>query len=188
VVVGGEGGVGGELAGQQSAGQRDPGDDADPGPAGGGQHLVQRLEAEGVEDDLHAGHVGAADRGQRLLAGLHADAVGGDPLLFDQVVQGVEDGVVGVDRRGRAVQLDQVDGVHAEVGPGAVVPGAEVVRVVDLGGLRQAPSHLRGHGQAVVLLEQAAHQAFTAAVPVDVGGVEEGDAGVHRGVQRVQGV
>ena len=46
------------LPGQQPAGERHPGDDADAGRAGGRQHLIQRLQPEHVEDDLHGRHPG----------------------------------------------------------------------------------------------------------------------------------
>ena len=60
VVVGAEDGVLVVLAGQQAAGQRHAGDDADAGLAGRGQHLVERLEAERVQDDLDAATFGRA--------------------------------------------------------------------------------------------------------------------------------
>ncbi len=87
VIAGGERRVVGVPAGQQPRGQRDTGDDPDPGGPGGGQHLVQRLTPECVEDDLHAGHGGPGDCGQCLVAGFHADPVRGDALLGYQRVQ-----------------------------------------------------------------------------------------------------
>jgi hypothetical protein len=64
-------------------------------------------------------------RGEPLGDGLDADAVRGDPALGDQLVQGGEDGVAGVDLGRRAVQLDEVERVVAEVGTAAVGPAAE---------------------------------------------------------------
>ncbi len=128
----------------------------------------------------------AGDRRQRLGHGLHRDAVGGDAPLGDERVQGVVHGVVGVDRRGRAVQLDEVEGLDAEVLPRAVRPGAEGVERVRLGhmGVR-ATAHLRRDRQAMApaLGEQPPDEPFAAPVAVDVGGVQEGHARVDRRVQ-----
>ena len=48
---------------------------------------------------------------------------------------------------GRAVQLDQVERVDAQVGPGPVGPGAEVVQGVQGGVLGDPAAHLGGHGE-----------------------------------------
>ena len=56
VVVGGERRRLVVLAGEQAAGQRHAGEDADPGLRGGRQQLLQRLAPEDVEDDLDALH------------------------------------------------------------------------------------------------------------------------------------
>ena len=61
-----------------------------PAAARGGQHLVQWLAPERVEDDLHGRHAGPGDRGQGLLAGLDADPVGGYALLGHELIQGVK--------------------------------------------------------------------------------------------------
>jgi hypothetical protein len=62
VIVGGEGRVFVVHAGQQAGRERDPGDDSDSSLPRGRNHLLQRLEAEAVEDDLDGGHVRPLDR------------------------------------------------------------------------------------------------------------------------------
>ena len=62
VVVGGERGLVGVAAAEQAARQRNPRDDADPGILRGGQHLVERLQPERVQHDLHARDVRPRDR------------------------------------------------------------------------------------------------------------------------------
>ncbi len=177
------------LARQQAGGERNAGDDAHAGLTGGREHLAQGLHAERVEDDLHARHARPGDRGQRLLAGLDADAVRGDPLLLDQGVEGVEHLVRGVDGRRRAVQLHQVDAVDAEVAPGAVVPGAEVLQHVVLGDLLDPAAHLGGDQDVQVRPagEERGDGLLAAAVAVDVGGVEEGHPGLGRRLQYREG-
>ena len=130
----------------------------------------------------------AGDGGQRLGGGLDADAVGADRALLDQPVQRVVGGVV-VDRRARrAVQLHEVEGVDGEVAAGPVGPRAEVLERVVLRHLVDPAAHLRGHGQALVVAQEAADDLLAAAVAIDVGGVEEGDAGLDRGLQHGGGV
>jgi len=74
----------------------------------------------------------------------------------------------------------------AAVDPGPQVRGGE--RLGDVG-IGPAP-RLRRDEQAVglPLLQEAPDERLAAAVAVDVGRVEEGHAGVHRGVQDGEGV
>src|SRR5690606_27102663 len=109
------------------------------------QHLLQRFLPEAVEDDLHRCDTWAADGGQRLLAGLDGHAVRAHGAVGDEPVEGVEHAVVGVDRRRRAVQLNQVERVDTEIAPRAVRPGAEVALVVVLRALLDPAAHLGGY-------------------------------------------
>ena len=59
VVVRREGGVAGVAAAQQSGCQGDASDDADARGLRRRQHLIERLEPEGVEDDLHGRRAGS---------------------------------------------------------------------------------------------------------------------------------
>ena len=186
MVVGGERRLARVLARQQSRRERHAHDDPDPAARGLGEEHAGGALAERVEDDLHGRHVRVLDRLERLLDALDADAVGGDPPLADHRLQVLEDLRVVVEVGRRAVQLHEVERLHAEVLARAVVPRPEVLGRVVLDGLVQAPAHLRGDGDrlALALAQQASDQPLRAAVAVDVGGVEEGHAGVGGRVQR----
>ncbi|QAY73036.1 MFS transporter [Agromyces protaetiae] len=173
------------AARQQTARERHARDDADACRGSGGQHLVERLQAEGVEDDLHGRDVRPGDREERLLDGLDAHAVVRDRAVRDEGVERVEHDVVAVDGRRRAVQLHEVERGDAEVLPRAVGPRAEVLEDVVLGYLRHPPPHLGRdrHARVGVRGEPAADDRLAAAVAVDVGRVEHRDA---RGVRRVE--
>ena len=189
VVVGGERRRLVVLPGQQPAGQRHAGEDADPGAGGGRQQLLQRLAPEDVEDHLDRLHARVLQRGQPLGDGLDRDAVGGDRLLGDQRVEGVVHPLVGVDRRRRAVQLDQVEGLDAEVAARPVDPGPQVLGRV-LGGLERvgAAAGLGRHERPVRPGRQRLADALLRPpVAVDVGGVEQGHPGVEGGVEHVGG-
>ena len=156
-----------------------------PSAAASGQHLLQRLAAEHVEDDLHGGDVRPDDRLERLVDGLDGHPVGGDAALVDEHVEGVVGGLAAVHLRRRAVQLHQVEGVDVEVLARAVGPGAEPRERVGVGDVRVgAAAHLRRDGQAVVRAaggQERADELLGAAVAVDVGGVQERHAGVDGG-------
>ena len=190
VVVGGERGRQRVAAGQQTGRERDADDDAGPGRRGRGQHRVKRLAAERVEDDLDGGDARMGDRREGLVTGLDRDPVGGDAVLSHQRVERVVDGAGGEHRRRRAVQLDQVEAVDPEVGPRAVGPGTEVRQRVVLRLLIGPAAHLGGDhdGAARLLGQEPADDLLAAPVAVDVGGVEEGDAGLGRSPQHGQGV
>ena len=119
---------------------------------------------------------------RRLVAGLHAHSVRRDRALVDQRVQSVVHLIAGQHRGRRAVQLDEVESVDAEVAAGPIGPGTEVVEGVALGDLVDPATHLGGHGDATVRMlgQESADQLLAAAVPVHVGGVEEGHSGLHR--------
>src|SRR3954471_15325689 len=148
------------------------------------------LAPEDVEDDLDGLHPGMLQRGQPLGHGLDRDAVGGDRLLLDEGVEGVVDPLVGVHGRRRAVQLDQVQGVHAQVAPGLVDPRPQVLRRVLLGDEGVGtPADLGGDEGALPAVGQRLLDPLLGpAVAVDVRGVQQGDARVERGVQDPRGV
>ena len=196
VVILGEAAGRGELSGEQPGGERHAGDERHALLRSGRQHLLERLQAEGVHDDLDRGEMLALEADQRLLAGLDAHSPGGDALLLDQRIEHVEHAVVAIDRGRRAVQLHQVEGVHAEVLPRALHPGAQVLLGEGLrcegvgaaGGLGgdEREGGRRADGRCTIGAEaraQRAEQALAAAVAVDVGGVEEGHARLERGVE-----
>ena len=110
------------------------------------------------------------------------DPVGGDCLLVDEGVQGVEDPVVGVDGGRRAVQLDQVDGVDAEVASGCGPASHGTLSSVNASGTsgsaRRPILVATVTPSSAVLAQGPADQLLAATVAVDVGGVEERDAGL----------
>jgi hypothetical protein len=97
---------------------------------------------------------------------------------------------VGEDARRRAVQLDEVEAVGAQVAARAVGPGAKGVERVGLGTLLDAAAHLRGDRDLEVraACEVGADELLAAAVAVDVRGVEEGHTGLRGGVEDRVGV
>ena len=103
--------------------------------------------------------------------------------VADELIERVEDGVVPVDLVGRAVQLHEVDPLDPEVLARARIPGAERLAVVVLGKLLDAPAHLRRDEDLRVACMQLPAEPLAAPVAVDVGRVEEGDAGVDGRVE-----
>ena len=86
----------------------------------------------------------------------------------------------------RAVQLDEVQALHAEVLAAAGVPVDECLWGVVGGDLRHPATHLGGHDEPLTgtLTQEPPDQSLAVAVAVDVGGVIEGDARIRRRVQR----
>jgi hypothetical protein len=105
-------------------------------------------------------------------------------------VERVEDGVRGEHGGRRAVQLDQVEPVGAQVDPGPVGPGAEVFQRVVLWSLLDPAAHLGRDHNALpgVAGQEAPDDALAAPVAVDVGRVEERDSGLDRGPQHLHRV
>ena len=191
VVVIGEGGRLVVPPRQEAARERDPRDDAHPGFERRGKDPFEGLDPECVDDDLYRGHRRPGDRGERLVGCLHADAVGAHHSFRHERVEIVEHSVAVDDFAWWTVQLDEVEGVGAQVRPRAVGPGAEVRHRVVLQALTGAPTHLRGHERVEprVGREELGDALLAAAVAVDVGRVEHRHAGLHRCLQdRLGGV
>jgi hypothetical protein len=144
--------------------------------------------AQAVQDDLDGRDMRAGQRRQRLFARLDTHAVRLDAALGHHLVQRVVHRVGRIHRRRRAVQLDQVERLDAEVAARPVVPLAEVRADVVLRHLLDPAAHLGRHEDVAAFGEEPADQALAAPVAVDVGRVEERDAGVGRRVQHRQGV
>ena len=113
-----------------------------PAACGGGQHLIQRLAPERVQDDLHAGHAGPGDRGQGLGAGLDADPVGGDALL----------GRPGCPARRRPRRGNRPGSAGSAAGPGRGVSTPRLARDRSVQARKLAEGVLRGF-----LRDAAAH-------------------------------
>ena len=185
MVIGRECRGGGVFAAQQSRGERNPRNYSDPCGLRGRKHLIERLQAECVQDDLDTRDPGAGDRGERLIGGLHTGAVGGDGAVGDEGVEGVVDGIRREHRGGRAVQLHEIERVDAEIFAGAVGPFAKLGKCEVLGHLSFTAPHLGGDGEAVagVVGEVGPDELLAAAVAVDIRGVEEGDSGFDRSLE-----
>lgn len=184
--------VGGEVAGDQTAGQDAVGGDGDAQFAGGGQDLV--LDAAGDQRVLdlevgdRGGGGGAADRRGADLAEADVPDV---PLLdeFGDGADGLLDRDVGVEP-GDAVDVDVVDaealeGVRGEVlhgGRAAVVPAPGAVGVAQGAELHADPGLLPQRGGRGA--QGLADQHLVVAHGVEVAGVEQGDPGVQGGVDR----
>jgi len=82
--------------------------------------------------------------------------------------------------------LKAVDGISFEILETAMDPGRKVFPVVGLGSLLGQPAASLGGDIKLVgaLFLEAREEAFTAAVAIDVGSVEEIHAAIERGVQR----
>ena len=119
---------------------------------------------------------------------LDADAVVADLAGRLQPVERVERLRMVIEVGRRAVELDEVERLDLEVFQAAVDPAAEVlVTVAGDGLLRQAAAGLGRDehvGAPARRFQDLGDDPFRAAVAIDVGGVDEGDAGVERGVER----
>ena len=186
VIPFGEGARAGELAAQKSAGQRHPRDDRHVPPQRLLEEQLRRPEPEGVEDDLHRLDIRILDRLEGFLHLLDAHAVEADLPGLHEPVEGLEDLRAVIDLRRRAVELDEVEAVDGEVRQAAVDEGREIRGVVAVGGVRGEPAaSLRDDMERLrPFAAEARNQALGEAVAVDVGGIEEVDAGVEGCMER----
>ncbi len=172
------------LAGQQSTGQREIGEEADAGRITVGKHLVLGLPIQQAVLILHTGEVGTAWDGRRFFQHGPGEIGATDfthLALVDQVAQCTQrlgDRGLGVG----GMQLVEVDAVGAQAGQAVLDRGA------DVGGGRSAFVTFVGHaelgGQDDLVApgaEGGSEVALALAPAVDVGGVEERDAGTQRG-------
>ncbi len=104
---------------------------------------------------------------------------------MNHLVERLEHGVVREHAVRRAVKLDEVERGHRQVLTRAIVPCEERVAVVVLGHVVDAAPHLRRYEHVWVTTVQLTAELLAAAVAVDIGGVEKGDAGIDRGLQRL---
>ena len=187
MVVLGEAGLRAELAGQQPAGQRHAHDHRHAAPLGLAEEQFGRTQAEHVVDDLHAGHARELDGLERFLHAFDADPVARDLAALDQAIEALEDlrAVIGVG--GRAMQLQQVQGVHLQVAQAAVDPVLQVGGAVAFHGLRGQPASGLGRDEGTIAPALAQHpgdQPLRVAIAVDIGGVDEIQPGIQRRMQR----
>ena len=187
VIVGRKPRHGSELAGQKTARQWNPGEDADLLRQRFGEDPFRRLEAEHVEDNLNTLHVRVLHRVERLVGRLNADPVVAQLAGGNQVVQNGEGFRLSVERRWRAMELEEIDRLDFEVREAAVDPCGQVVPAVSFTRLlRQAASGLGRDPNRVPrpLAPQLRDQPLAASVAVDVCRIDEVDAVVDRRMQR----
>src|ERR687894_221818 len=179
------------LAGEEAARERHAGQDAYVALLGEREELLDGLLAEDVEDDLDGLDAGVVQRHPRLLHPLHAHAVVlylAGPL---QLLERLEGRVLTVSLRGRAVELEKVKRLDAEVPEAPLDEGREVLGVVPFGGVRVEAAAGLGRDEDLVaraVLEQPADELLAAAIAVDVGGIEKVDAEVYSAVEGGVGV
>ena len=130
VVVLRKDGVGRVLSAEQARREGNARDDRDTRLGRRRQHALERLEPEGVENDLDARDVWPLDRDQCVVDSLDADAVSRDRALVDEGVQAVVDLIGGEHFGRRAVQLHEVERVGLQVRARAIRPRAEVLERV----------------------------------------------------------
>ena len=116
------------LARQHPRRQRQARQDADLAARGLGEEQLGRALAEDVVDDLHRLHAGELDGLQRLLDPLDADAVEAELARLHQIVEHAEDLGLVVDVGGRAVELQQVEGLDLQILQAALDEGGQVRR------------------------------------------------------------
>ena len=186
VIVVGKLGVRLELAREQAAGQRNARQDAHLPEFCLGKEELSRTLAKAVEDDLDALHVGEFDGLQCLFHALDADPVEADLACAHQVVEYAEDfgPVVGI--RGRAVELNEIEGLSLQVAQIVFNPGGEIGAAVAFDCLLgQTPAHFGGHDDLFFAsLLQPSNQVVAAAASVDIRGIEKIDARVDGLVER----
>jgi hypothetical protein len=110
----------------------------------------------------------------------------GQDTIRAEIVEGGEHLRTVIDLGGRAVELHEVEPLDAEVREAAIDERGETGGGVSGRDMRREPAaRLRGHDEGLgSLATEPADQPLGAAVAVDVGRVEEGDAGVERRVER----
>src|SRR5215210_8104116 len=136
MVVLGELAVGPHLAGEETAGERHADEDTNVPLLGQGEELLGGLLAENIEDDLNGLHVRTVECQPRFLDGLDAHPVVLDLAGPHEPVQGVECLVSVIDLGRRAVELQQVEGIYAEVFEAPLDKSGEVFVVITLGRMR----------------------------------------------------
>jgi acyl-CoA thioesterase len=186
----GAGGGFAAWAGEEAAGERRPGDDADAGLQAQRQHLALFFAVQQVVLRLHgdealaAGALGGVLHGKEAPRGHGRGAEVADLAGADEAVErvhGFGDGHIGVE----AVDLQQVDVVRAEP-PQAVVGGLEdglAAEAAGVGAARPREVELGGDHHLVAARhagERPTGDLLRCAIRIAVRRVEEVDAGVQR--------
>ena len=129
-----------------------------------------------------------AHRGERFLDRLDADAVVPELPRPHEVVEDAEDVRLAEQGRRRAVELQQIDGVHLEVLEAALDPRGQILARVAFGRLRREPAAGLGGDPdrlARPFAPEPRHEPLAPPVAIHVRGVDEVHPGVDRRVQRL---
>src|SRR5215207_1500840 len=187
VVVRRELAVGAHLAGEEAAGERDAGENADVPLLGEREELLGWLLAEDVEDDLDGLHVRVVEGHPRFLDLLYAHTVVADLARLLQPVQRLEGGVLTVRLCRRAMELQQVQGIDPKVLQATLDEGRQVVVIVSFRNVRIEATSGLGRDQYFIVwsvLQETTDELLAASVAVYVRRVEKVHAEVDRAVKR----
>jgi hypothetical protein len=165
------------LAAQDAACERQPDDDADIISFGQRKQRLDRVLAENIEDDLQRHHARALCRHDRFLDGFHAGAERPDQPLVLEILHPCNDVTRLEDLRRHAMQLHQVEGIHAQAPCRAFDVRPHVFLRIPLRVKpRMASDFGRDDRPAFACLDVPGDSQLAQAVAVDVGGVPEADA------------
>ncbi len=115
-----ESGCLGELAGQQSAGERKAYNDAGSVGLGPGEEFRDQFLSEAVEDDLQGEKTFLLHAEEAFFHGLDAGTEVGNQTLGLEFAKPVEDRAVLEDVDRNAVKLKEVETIHSQAGEGAL--------------------------------------------------------------------
>ena len=183
--------LGRHLAGEQPTRQRHSDDDPDVAGYRFAEEQLGRAVSQHVEDDLYRRDTGVLDRLECLLDLFDAHAVVPQLAPGHHVVQRLEHLRPVVDLRRRAVELEQIQCLHVEIGPAAIDKRLDALSCVTIRRVGvQAASCLGRHHHPKVgsLGAKPSDQLLAAPVAVDIGGVVERDALVCRLMECSHGI
>ena len=103
------------LACQQARGQRHPRNHRHAQLFRRAKEPLRRARTKHVVDDLHRCHTGPRNGGHRLRHRFHADAIARNDATRLQIIQRIENGIVVIGHRWRAMQLQQIKAIHLQV-------------------------------------------------------------------------
>ena len=178
----------GELSRQQTTGKRKSNDNAHPPGPGLGQKLADELLPENIEDDLKRKKAFLLKTDKPFLHGLDAGAEVPDQALLLDATQPIKNLPITKDIGRDTVKLQQVKGIHSQSFEGGIHRASQRVFGVFVGIHLLAAAELGCHHHRPCALPDEPSDEFLApACPINIGGIEKGDATFHRGGQDGKG-
>ena len=170
--------MGREVSGQQAAGQRHAGDQADAAFVGLSEKQFRWPQPKGIEDDLHRLHLAVLDRLERFLHFFNAHAVVANLSRCHESVETEKNLWPVVNLSGWTMELEKIESFGFKIAQAAIDEAVESIGIVAVGRVWIEPSpRLCGHVKRLAAFAaQAGNEAFTQTVAVDVGGVKKIDA------------